>query len=176
MKSLQYNLKYAQVQQDLSTSDSDPTRRMLAKRDLFLLKQASTLSGKHRYQYRIAQFFTAKPKPQLAELQQLDGKIVSGATIDDYQRIKIASFILSSLVRNQYYQQLMLENPGVTAYLGIAQAMGECIDFKEDAPEINKILSCPLILGSNLQHYAHTKQMLDSAYQTALQTVAGKIP
>lgn len=177
-KSLEYNIEYAKVQQGVvgqSVSDS-----MLSKRDLFLLDQAKELSGKSALQFQVASRMTLghlsdTKQEKFAELERLGGHIVSGATIDDYKRIKLAAFILSSFVRNQYYQQLTLENPEVAAYLGIAQAMGECIDFKPDAPEVQAILSTPFSMTASLAYYGSAKKSVDNAYHTALKVVARKV-
>ncbi len=166
-KSLQYNKEYHRVQNILRMPAS-PRARRLALRDQKLLGWANQLSGKSALQ--------AKMVNPMASV-----KIVSGATIDDYQRIQLSAFQISTMMRFEDYlsqeekdkREIEFKKNPAYCYKKIADLFAACIGYNSGL--LNPLLLSGTLAGQTLTNFKKAKQHFDASYQQSVIKLAAQI-
>ncbi len=161
-KTLAFNQKYHDIQQEIAGRQQGGSVRnkALCYRDKNLLDWASELSGKSAYR--------AKAVNWCASVD-----IVSGATIDDYQRIQLAAFQISTLVRFKQNESIMETNPLAASYLSIVDALGQCIGYEDGF--LTKILLSMRFARRDLSNFDFARSQLDASYKQAVIKLARNI-
>ncbi len=157
-KTLAYNQKYHDLQNELNGNGQRP--RAFVYRDQNLLAWANELSGKGALR--------AQAVNPLAKIS-----MVSGATIDDYQRIQLASFQISMALRFKLNSNQVNNQPLLRAYLAIVDAIGLCIGY--DDRFLTKILLSMRLAWRDLSNFDFARVRLDAAYKQSVIYLAHQI-